>query len=289
MVPSVFKSEEGRQAIVASYEKAMGRASAQCPLRRRIIETALGKTHLIEAGSEDGPALLLLHGTASNSAAWLADIPQWSRHFRVIAADIPGEPGLSEDRRLTLASEEPARWLESLLDELGLPAVRIVGMSLGGWMGLHFATRHPERVEALSLISASGLARPKMSFLFVALPLTLLGDWGLKSVNRIVCRGVVIPPDVEEFMILVGRHFRPLLEPIPVFRDEKLLRLTMPIQFLYGKKDALLPAEASVRRLRKLLPHAEAHVFPDCGHAVIGKTDEILEFQLRRGRADPCL
>ena len=284
MVQSVFKSEEGRQAIVASYEKAMGRASAQYPLRRRVVGTALGKTHLIEAGSEDGPALLLLHGTASNSAAWLADVPQWSRHFRVIAADIPGEPGLSEDRRLTLASEETSQWLESLLDELGLEAVRIVGMSLGGWMGLHFATRHPERVQAVTLISASGLARPKLSFLFRALPLTLLGDCGLKRVNRVVCRGVEIPPDVEEFMILVGRHFRPLLEPVPVFRDEEIQRLTMPLQFLAGRKDALLPAEASVRRLRKLLPHAETQLL-DCGHAVIGKADEILEFQLRSGLA----
>jgi pimeloyl-ACP methyl ester carboxylesterase len=61
----------------------------------------------------------------------------------------------------------------------------------------------------------------------------------------------------------------------------------MPIQFLAGKKDALLPSETSLRRLKKLLPHAETHLYPDCGHAVIGKADEILEFQLRRGRTDP--
>ncbi len=68
------------------------------------------------------------------------------------------------------------------------------------------------------------------------------------------------------------------------------LRLTMPIQFLAGKKDALLPAEASVRRLKRLLPHAETHLFPDCGHAVIGKADEILRVPARAaGRADPSL
>jgi pimeloyl-ACP methyl ester carboxylesterase len=285
VVQSVFKSEEGRRAIVACYEKAMNRASTQYPLRRRVVETVLGSTHLIEAGPEEGPPLLLLHGTASNSATWLADIPQWSCHFRVIAADIPGEPGLSEDRRLTLASEETSQWLGSLLDELGLSSVRIVGRSLGGWMALRLATRFPERVQALSLLSVSGLAPQKRSFIFVALPLTLLGDWGLKKVNRIVFGGTEIHPDVEEFMILVGRHFRPLLEPVPVFSDEELLRLTMPIQFLAGSRDALLHSEASVRRLKRLLPHAEAHLFPDCGHAVIGKADEILEFQLRSGPA----
>ncbi len=281
MAQSVFKSERGRQAIVACTERALSKAGSQVPFRRRIVETAIAKTHLIEAGPQDGPPLLLLHGTASNSATWFADIPVWECHYRVIAADIPGEPGLSEDRRLTLASEETVLWLGSLLDALGLPSVRIVGMSLGGWIGLRFATRRPERVQALSLISASGFARPKMSFLVVALPLTLLGDWGLKRINRIVCRGIEIHPDVEEFMNLAGRHFRPLLEPVPVLGDEELARLTMPIQFLAGKEDALLPAEASARRLKRLLPHAEVQVFPDCGHAVIGKADEILRFQMR--------
>ena len=75
MVRSVFKSDEGRRAIVAGYERILGEAGAKYPLRRRFVETALGTTHLIEAGPESGPALLLLHGTASNSATWLADIP----------------------------------------------------------------------------------------------------------------------------------------------------------------------------------------------------------------------
>jgi pimeloyl-ACP methyl ester carboxylesterase len=48
-----------------------------------------------------------------------------------------------------------------------------------------------------------------------------------------------------------------------MFRNGELSRVTMPIQFLAGKRDALLPAEASVRRLKRLLLHAEAHVFPD--------------------------
>jgi pimeloyl-ACP methyl ester carboxylesterase len=97
----------------------------------------------------------------------------------------------------------------------------------------------------------------------------------------IVWGKIEIHPDVEEFMILAGRCFRPMLEPVPVLGDEELARLTMPVQLLAGKEDALLPAEASARRLQRLLPHAEARVFPDCGHAVIGKADDILRFQLR--------
>jgi pimeloyl-ACP methyl ester carboxylesterase len=98
-------------------------------------------------------------------------------------------------------------------------------MSLGAWMGLRFAIRSPERVDALSLISASGLAAQRWSFIVVALPLTMLGAWGLRRVNRLVFDRVEIPTEVEEFMMLVGRHFRPMLEPVPVFGDAELRRL----------------------------------------------------------------
>jgi pimeloyl-ACP methyl ester carboxylesterase len=281
MVRSVFRTEQGRRAIVAGYETALALAASTFPHRRRIVDTAFGGTHIMEAGADNRLPLLLLHGTASNSATWMADIPVWSRHFRVIAADIVGEPGLSADRRLTLAGEETSIWLKSLLDELGLPRVRIVGMSLGGWTALHFATRFPERVEALSLIAASGLAPQKRSFIFIALPLAMLGDWGLTQVTKMVCRGVELPKEVVEFTRLVGRHFRPLTEPIPVFRDDELLRLQMPLQFFAGSKDMLLRSEASVRRLVKLLPHAAAHLLGDRGHVILGKSEEILSFLLR--------
>jgi len=281
VVQSVFKSEQGRRKLVACYEKALARAATSFPHRRRIVGTALGRTHIIEAGEPGHSALLLLHGTASNSAMWMADIPHWSRRFRVLAVDILGEPGLSEDRRLILASEETSTWLRSLLDEIGVTRVGIVGASLGGWMGLHFATRFPDRVEALSLIAASGLAPQKRSFIFVALPLAMLGGWGMKQINRMVFRGIEMPPEMEEFMGLVGRHFRPLIEPVPVFSDEELLRLQMPIQFYAGSQDMLLRSKASVQRLGKLLPHAETHLLEDCGHAILGKTDEMLSFLVK--------
>jgi pimeloyl-ACP methyl ester carboxylesterase len=277
MVRSAFKSENGRQAIVAGYESVLGRAAATVPFRRRMVSTAFGGTHVVEAGAADGPPLLLLHGTASNSATWMADIPLWSRHYRVIAADIVGEPGLSEDRRLTLASEDASTWLASLLDELGVKRVRIVGMSLGGWIALHFATRFPRRVEALSLLAPSGLARQRTSFVFVALPLAMLGTWGMKRIQALVCGGVELPDEALAFMALVGRHFRPLTEPVPVFDDDELRRLQMPIQYFGGRKDVLLRSEVSAQRLSRLLPHAQVHLL-SCGHVIVGTSDQILGF-----------
>lgn len=281
--PPIYRSEQGRQAIQDFYRRHL--AGAPVPLRAHFVATQNARTHLLEAGREDGDVLLLLHGSASNSATWLGDIPTWGREFRVVAADVPGHPGLSEGQALPLSGQATASWLDSLLDAMGVEGVRIVGMSLGGWAALDYACRYPDRVRALSLLSPGGLAPARRSFLFKALPLSLLGDWGSDRIQRLVFGGVEVPEPVLQFGRLVSRHYRPLTERVPVFEDAELSRLRMPIQFFGGARDALVRAKDSAERLARLLPHAEVHLLEDHGHAIIGKTGAILSFLLgSRGR-----
>lgn len=42
--------------------------------------------------------------------------------------------------------------LVALLDELGLDAVHYVGLSMGGYVGIRFAARHPDRLHSLALL-----------------------------------------------------------------------------------------------------------------------------------------
>ena len=44
-------------------------------------------------------------------------------------------------------------------------------------------------------------------------------------------------------------HFRPRIEPQPLFTDHELAALTMPILLLAGEDDALLPSKKTVTRL----------------------------------------
>jgi pimeloyl-ACP methyl ester carboxylesterase len=274
-----FRSERGRQLILGSYRKLL--AEAPFPWRARVVATRGHRTHLIEAGAGDGDPLLLLHGSAANSATFLGDIPVWGREFRVIAADIPGHPGLSEGRPLALSSGETADWLQELLDAIGEERVRIVGVSLGGWAATEFACCHPERVRALSLLAPAGLAPGSRSFLFKALPLSFLGNWGSDRTQRLVFGDREVPAPVLEFGRLVARHYRPRLEQPRVFSDAELGRLQMPVQFFAGTRDVLIRAAASARRLSRVVPHAEVHLLEGEGHAILGQAGPILSFLQR--------
>jgi len=155
-----------------------------------------------------------------------------------------------------------------------------VGISLGGWAALDYASRHPDRVLALSLLAPGGLAPARRSFIFKALPLALMGDRGSDRIQRLVFGGADVPEPVLEFGRLVARHYRPVTEPVPVLSDAELSRLRMPVQFFAGTRDVLSRAQDSAARLGRLLPHAEVHLLEGCGHAIIGKTEEILSFLL---------
>ena len=164
----IYRSEAGRRAVEASYREFLSRWPV--PSRQFTVPTREGDTFVIACGPENAPPLLLFHGSGANATAWLADIAAWSAHFRIYAVDMIGEPGLSTPSRPLLGSEAYVFWLDDVLAALSLTCVSIVGVSLGGWLALDYATRRPERVEKLVLMCPAGIGRQK-NFLIKALPL----------------------------------------------------------------------------------------------------------------------
>ncbi len=106
-----------------------------------------------------GDPLLLLHGFTGTATSWSA---RFSRDYRTIAVDLLGH-GLSDSPvdvdqyRMEPCIDD----LLSIVDQLALPRINLLGYSMGGRVALHFAAAHPDRVAALILESASpGLRDP---------------------------------------------------------------------------------------------------------------------------------
>lgn len=90
-----------------------------------------------------------------------------------------------------------------------------------------------------------------------------------------------MPEELLEYQALVSRRFKPLAEPLPIFADESLARLSMPVQFLAGERDALLHTSRAVARLGALLPHADARLLADTGHAIVERFGDSEAFLAR--------
>lgn len=274
MKASVFKTDAGRDKVRAYYNRVL----SQFPFGQQYVETTFGQTFMLTAGQESNPPVILLHGSCSNSAFWFPEIIALSNNFRVYAVDIIGEAGNSEEYRPDLNSDTFALWMKDVLGALGLERAVLIGNSLGGWMALKFATAYPERVSNLILVASAGLAQIRPQFLLNA-EQTRQAD-GTVPVNPDIIGEQSIPKEVLDFMNLIVENYNPI-QDLPVYADEQLQRLNMPVLFLDGEDDAIIEAVRSAQRLSRLIPSAVIHLLPNCGHVVTNSIEYIIPFLLK--------
>ncbi|MFE0381496.1 alpha/beta fold hydrolase [Streptomyces inhibens] len=274
---TIYKSEAGASEIQRRYREEL--RTWPVPAEHMRVPTREGETFVVVSGPEDAPPVLLLHGSGANTTMWRDDITSWARHFRTYAVDLIGEPGLSAPSRPPLASDAYALWLDEVLEGLGITSASIVGISLGGWLALDYATRRPERVTRLALLCPGGLGRQKVGWLVKALLLRPFGRWGMRRSARKVA-GLDTPLDrrILDHLVLTFTQFKPRTERLPVFSDDALGRLTMPVLVTVGGRDAMFDSEETARRVRQCVPQATVNLLPEVGHAILGQTDSVLAF-----------
>jgi pimeloyl-ACP methyl ester carboxylesterase len=196
----IYKSVDGERAVRERYLTIL--KSWPVPNQQLRVPTREGETFIVACGNENAPPLFLLHGSMANSAMWMGDVAAWAAHFRIYAVDIIGDAGLSAPSRPHLASDAHALWLDDVMRALSLSRVSIVGVSLGGWLALDYATRRPKTVESVAVLCPAGVGRQKFGVVLKTTPLRMLGAWGRRRAAELVLgRGQANPsPAIQYFM-----------------------------------------------------------------------------------------
>ncbi|MFI9379925.1 alpha/beta fold hydrolase [Kutzneria sp. NPDC052558] len=264
MTTTIYKSAAGAAQIRRQYEDWLTHWPA--PAERRTVPTRHGDTFVMVSGTEDGPPVVLLHGSGANTITWMALAGKLAGRFRLFAVDVIGEPGLSAPSRPPLGSPAYAEWLDDVLDGLGLTEVQMVAVSLGGWLAIDYVTRRPGRVSRLALMVPGGIGRQRWGKAAVFLLGRLLGRKQPEPTS---------PP--EKYVRMVFQHFRPRLV-LPTFSTERLRKLTLPLLVIVGDRDEMLDSGATRRRLAGAAPHADVVMLPDTGHMLPDQTERIGEF-----------
>lgn len=114
-----------------------------------------GRMHYVDTGPRDGRPVVLVHGNPTWGYVWRNFIgPLVDAGHRVIVpdhlgfgrSDKPADPALYR-------VPHHAERLEALLESLDLRGAVVVPQDWGGPIGLHWATRHPERVDGLFVLN----------------------------------------------------------------------------------------------------------------------------------------
>ena len=224
-----------------------------------------------------GPDLVLLHGWGLNGGVWCAVAPRLADSHRVHVIDLPGHGASSNERFETLDSATDA--IAAVIPRGAL----VCGWSLGALMALRLATRHPEHVRGLALVSATpcfvrrpgwphaiesstledfaaGLRDDPQRALGRFMNLIALGAPGGRATIRSLCRAL------DER----GRASREALEAgLKVLRETDLREaatlLDRPAIVIHGRRDKLAPVGAG-RWLVRHIPRARFVELEEAAH-----------------------
>lgn len=209
-----------------------------------------------------GEPLLVLHGFSGAGQDWAPLIAEWSDDFQIIAPDLRGH-GRSAKLSGVFRHQDAADDVIELLDHLGMESVKALGVSCGGNVLLHVATRQPERIKAMVLVSATSYfpdqARPIMRQYAETLP---AAEWEVLRKRH--------PGGDEQIRALLDstRSFADSYDDLN-FTPPQLARIQARTLIVQGDRDPLYPIEISMEMARAI-PRSQLWIVPGGGHGPIG-------------------
>jgi pimeloyl-ACP methyl ester carboxylesterase len=227
------------------------------------IETLNGVRLYFEVHGAGEP-VLLLHGFSGSSQDWKSVASEWGAEFQLIVPDLRGH-GRSAILSKPFRHQDAAADVLALLDHLGIEACKGVGVSGGGNVLLHMATRQPERVKAMVLVSATpyfpAQARPIMRQYADSLP---KAHWEILRRSH--------PGGDEQIKALLSStaSFADSYDDM-TFTPPHLATIQARTFIVQGDRDPLYPVEISVEMARAI-PRSSLWIVPNAGHGpVIGE------------------
>lgn len=101
-----------------------------------------------------GPTLVLVQGLGYATWGWERQVPTLAERFRVIAFDNRGA-GRSDKPDEPYSIELLADDAHAVIEQLGTAPAHVLGFSMGGYVALTLARRHPEAVASLVLVGTT--------------------------------------------------------------------------------------------------------------------------------------
>jgi pimeloyl-ACP methyl ester carboxylesterase len=263
--------------------------------RDRMISIDGRNVHVVENGPPSAPALLLIHGFASSTVWWDSLVPELAQHHHVIRVDLLGH-GRSDSPADGYTISEQGRLVGSVLTQMGVNQVIVIGHSTGGMVATAMAEQRRDVVAAIVLIAtgpSSGAFIPQNALyrlMFVPLVGPLL--WRLrteaairKGLSTAFTADVDIPAQIiADVRGMTYRAFSATPKETMKYVAQRsiparLADLTIPALVVFGALDRRWRSSSGAEY--DLAPEADVEIIPGVGHSPMieapGRTGQMLD------------
>jgi len=205
-----------------------------------------------------GEPLLLLHGDSQSIYAFVKQIPELSKHYKVIAVDTRGEGKSKDFTNGPLSYDLFANDMKQLLDSLYITKTNILGWSDGGNTGLIMAIKYPSYVNKLAITGAN--LEPSDNAIDTKV---------LEEIRKELTQW---QKDTSAHAIMESRLFTMLLNE-PHISTESLKTIKAPVLVMAGEHDVIL--EKHTKLIAASIPNSTLYIFKGASHYVpVEKIDE---------------
>ena len=260
------------------------RAIINFPLALKQVEIGSYKINYAMAGS--GPALLLIHGANFGWGVWYPNIPELAKQFTIYAIDLPGA---GRSSRLDYSKMEPEKDLLEVVDEftqkMGLENFSVIGCSMGGWIALRLALKHPEKVKRIVVENTVGFAdymtasEKIIGFYPFAkfIAKIFINPKNRKNVKKFLMeifynKNLALPEAFIDYFCETMQTSHNLLFISRLTALHKKLNLEKSLSgihnktlIVWGEKDVIIPLHKNAQNF-KLIPQVQISVIKDAGH-----------------------
>jgi 3-oxoadipate enol-lactonase len=221
-------------------------------------------------GPSDKPTLILSNSIATTLHMWDQQVPELSRHFRVVRYDTRGH-GASSVPPGAYSIDRLGRDVIELMDALEIQRAHFLGLSLGGYIGQWLGIHAPERIDRLILSNTSPYLGPAKQWdeaiasVLQSKDMTERAEIFLRNwfpAHMLETNG----PVIEEFRAMVLTTSRQgLAGNFAVIRDTDLRRtialITRPTLVIAGEHDPVTAASHG-RTIAETIPGADFRSLP---------------------------
>ena len=223
------------------------------------------------------PVVIFLHGSGFDHTTWNLQSRFFAfRDYSALALDLPGHTN-SEGPPLE-SIEQMAEWLNDVVTALDIDNISLVAHSQGCLIALEYASRYPERLRSVSLVT-SGLATPVNDALLTAAQenpdtaIAMMTGWGFGAAGHLH-QG----PSPGNSMVAGGSKVMRGNTPGALAADlnacnnytngkQAAPKMAGPIQVIVAGKDRMAPRKATDELIAHL-QGPEVELIPESGHMV---------------------
>lgn len=235
----------------------------------------------------EGLPIILLHGFPANADLWREITPVLSKYYTVIAPDLPGS-GQSTFSGPDLSMELIAQSVSDILEHEGIDSALIAGHSMGGYVAFAFASLFPQKVKGISLVHSTAIADTEEKKENRRKSIEIIRKGGKETFIKQMVPNLFAPgfkdanPDMIAVQVKAGMETDAdniiAMQNAMINRPDRrkmLENAAMPVQWIIGKKDNLLPFDKALQQ--SYLANVNfVSVYNDTGHMSMLENPDVL-------------